>query len=75
MVELIYIPGKPDYLLACKLEALKDKLNEWSREEKGILSLQRSPLLNRMTVMVSIIDCRALDRGRGSCEGNNIYGI
>lgn len=34
--------GKPDCILACKLKALKCKLKEWSREEKGNLSLQNS---------------------------------
>ncbi|XP_047259929.1 uncharacterized protein LOC124892764 [Capsicum annuum] len=52
--------GKLDYLLAYKLKALKGKLKEWSREEKGNLSLQRFTLLSRMTAMDTIIERRAL---------------
>lgn len=58
--------GKPDYLLACKLKALKGKLKEWSREEKGNLSLQRSTWLSRMAAMDIIIERRALTEEEAS---------
>ncbi|KAF3628209.1 hypothetical protein FXO38_04523 [Capsicum annuum] len=34
--------GKPDYILACKLKALKGKLKQWSRQEQGNLKLQKN---------------------------------
>jgi len=45
--------GKPDYILACKLKALKGKLKEWSRYEQGNLKLQKNNLLNQMAVLES----------------------
>uniref|UniRef100_A0A0V0HVN8 Putative ovule protein n=1 Tax=Solanum chacoense TaxID=4108 RepID=A0A0V0HVN8_SOLCH len=58
--EFFCIYRKPDYILACKLKALKGKLKEWSKEEKGNLLLERSILLNKMATLDSIIDNRAL---------------
>ena len=45
--------GKPDYILACKLKALKEKLKEWSRNEQGNLKLQKNNLLNQMVELES----------------------
>lgn len=45
--------GKPDYILACKLKALKEKLKEWSRNEQGNLKLQKNNLLNQMAELES----------------------
>lgn len=29
-----YFHGRPDYILACKMKALKENLKEWSKIEK-----------------------------------------
>lgn len=44
------------------MKALKGKLKEWIKEERGNLSLQRSNLLNKMTTLDSIMDCRVLTK-------------
>ena len=44
---------KPDYILACKLKALKGKLKEWGRNEQGDLKLQKNNLLNHMAELES----------------------
>ncbi|KAG5590941.1 hypothetical protein H5410_041455 [Solanum commersonii] len=51
LVVIIQILGKPDYVLACKLKALKHKLKEWSKEESGNLGLQRKKLLEQLAEM------------------------
>ncbi|XP_015166436.1 uncharacterized protein [Solanum tuberosum] len=33
--------GRPDYILACKMKARKEKLKEWSKIEKGNLQIQK----------------------------------
>lgn len=38
--------GRPDYILVCKLKALKVKLKEWSRTVQGNLGLQKQSILN-----------------------------
>ncbi|WMV46111.1 hypothetical protein MTR67_039496 [Solanum verrucosum] len=40
--------GRPDYVLACKLKALKLKLKEWKQEEGGNLGIQRRRLLEQL---------------------------
>ncbi|KAG5628622.1 hypothetical protein H5410_000339 [Solanum commersonii] len=40
--------GRPDYVLACKLKALKLKLKEWKQEEGGNLGSQRRRLLEQL---------------------------
>jgi len=52
--------GKPDYILACKLKALKGKLKEWSRNEQGNLNLQKNNLLIQMAELDSHLNSRAL---------------
>lgn len=52
--------GKPDYILACKLKALKEKLKEWSKEERGNLQIQKTNLLNKMASLDSLMENRAL---------------
>nr|XP_009804761.1 PREDICTED: uncharacterized protein LOC104249929 [Nicotiana sylvestris] len=52
--------GKPDYILACKLKALKGKLKEWSRSSQGNLALQKTNLLSQIAAFDSIQDIRAL---------------
>ncbi|XP_049394920.1 uncharacterized protein LOC125859265 [Solanum stenotomum] len=52
--------GRPDYILACKMKALKEKLKEWSKIEKGNLQIQRSKLLNKMADLDSLLNKRAL---------------
>jgi len=37
--------GRPDYILACKLRALKSKLKEWRKGEEENLTIQRKKLL------------------------------
>uniref|UniRef100_M1BXT6 Non-LTR retroelement reverse transcriptase n=1 Tax=Solanum tuberosum TaxID=4113 RepID=M1BXT6_SOLTU len=52
--------GRPDYILASKLKALKEKLKEWSRSDQGSLKLQKSRLLNQMADLDSILDSRIM---------------
>ncbi|KAG5576279.1 hypothetical protein H5410_056413 [Solanum commersonii] len=51
--------GRPDYILASKLKALKHKLKEWGRSEQGNLGQQRKSLLEKLAAMENI----ATDRG------------
>jgi len=46
--------GRPDYILASKLKALKHKLKEWSRSEQGNLGQQRKSLLEKLAAMENI---------------------
>ncbi|KAG5622396.1 hypothetical protein H5410_007614 [Solanum commersonii] len=43
--------GRLDYVLACKLKALKHKLKEWRNEESGNLGVQRKKLLEQMAYL------------------------
>ncbi|XP_070040904.1 uncharacterized protein [Nicotiana tomentosiformis] len=52
--------GRPDYILACKLKALKGKLKEWSRSWKGNLGMQKSKLLSQLTCFAVTQQSRAL---------------
>ncbi|XP_060202490.1 uncharacterized protein LOC132630925 [Lycium barbarum] len=50
--------GKPDYILACKLKALKSKLKIWSRSESGNLGSQRRSLLGQMAQLDAVLEER-----------------
>ncbi|XP_070016488.1 uncharacterized protein LOC142182619 [Nicotiana tabacum] len=52
--------GRPDYILACKLKALKGKLKEWSRVYEGNLGLQKSKLLSQLAGFETTQQLRAL---------------
>ncbi|XP_070017179.1 uncharacterized protein [Nicotiana sylvestris] len=52
--------GRPDYILACKLKALKGKLKEWSRSSEGNLGLQKSKLLSQLAGFEATQQLRAL---------------
>lgn len=55
--------GKPDYLLACKLKALKGKLREWSKSCQGNLKAQKSNLLKQLAVLDRVLEVRSLTEG------------
>ncbi|XP_070017166.1 uncharacterized protein [Nicotiana sylvestris] len=40
--------GRPDYILACKLKALKGKLKGWSRSYEGNLGMQKKKMLSQL---------------------------
>nr|XP_033508775.1 uncharacterized protein LOC117273689 [Nicotiana tomentosiformis] len=52
--------GMPDFILACKLKALKSKLKEWSRSETGNLGYQRKKLLSQMAELDEVLGDRIL---------------
>jgi len=52
--------GRPDYILASKLKALKHKLKEWNRSEQGSLGQQRKNVLEKLAVVENIATDRAL---------------
>lgn len=39
---------RPDYILAFKLKAIKDKLKEWSKTTQGNLGLEKASSLNQL---------------------------
>ncbi|WMV15498.1 hypothetical protein MTR67_008883 [Solanum verrucosum] len=64
--------GRPDYIFASKLKALKGKLKEWSRCDQGNLKLQKSRLLNHMADLDSILDSRILTEEEVAKKGETI---
>ncbi|KAG5605938.1 hypothetical protein H5410_027430 [Solanum commersonii] len=52
--------GRPDYILASKLKALKHKLKEWNKSEQGSLGQQRKNVLEKLAVVEKIATDRAL---------------
>uniref|UniRef100_A0A0V0HLY3 Putative ovule protein n=1 Tax=Solanum chacoense TaxID=4108 RepID=A0A0V0HLY3_SOLCH len=52
--------GRPDYVLASKLKALKHKLKEWSRSEQGNLGQQRKNVLEKLATLYNIAIARGL---------------
>ncbi|XP_075077018.1 uncharacterized protein LOC142163778 [Nicotiana tabacum] len=52
--------GRPDYILACKLKALKGKLKGWNRSYEGNLGLQKSKLLSQLADFETTQQLRAL---------------
>lgn len=52
--------GKPDYILACKLKALKCKLKDWSKEVQGNLSSQKKLLLGKLADLDAVLEARIL---------------
>nr|XP_033509991.1 uncharacterized protein LOC117274746 isoform X3 [Nicotiana tomentosiformis] len=52
--------GKPDFILSCKLKALKSKLKEWSRSETRNLGYQRKKLLSQMAELDEVLGDRIL---------------
>ncbi|WMV37016.1 hypothetical protein MTR67_030401 [Solanum verrucosum] len=52
--------GRPDYVLACKMISLKNKLKEWSREVQGNLGIQRKKLLEKLADFDFVVTTRPL---------------
>ncbi|CAN4127918.1 unnamed protein product [Withania somnifera] len=52
--------GRPDFILSCKMKALRSKLKEWSRSTQGNLGLQRKELLEKMTEFKAVMTDRML---------------
>jgi len=52
--------GRPDFVLSCKLKALKHKLKDWSRSEAGNLVIQRKQTLEQLAEMDMILEYRPL---------------
>ncbi|PHT60041.1 hypothetical protein CQW23_02404 [Capsicum baccatum] len=52
--------GRPYFILASKLKALKHKLKEWSRSRQGNLGQQRMGLLEKLASLESIATDRVL---------------
>lgn len=56
----IVCEGRPDFILAFKLKALKDKLREWSKTSQGNLASQKQSVLNQIAELEEVQDQRAL---------------
>lgn len=52
--------GRPDFILAFKLQALEDKLREWSRKSQGNLAFQKQNVLSQIAGLEEVQDQRAL---------------
>ena len=52
--------GRPTYILACKMKALKNKLKEWSKIEQGDLGSQRNTLLWKFVALETVVGIRML---------------
>nr|XP_009781800.1 PREDICTED: uncharacterized protein LOC104230638 isoform X1 [Nicotiana sylvestris]XP_016465708.1 PREDICTED: uncharacterized protein LOC107788542 isoform X3 [Nicotiana tabacum] len=46
--------GRPDYILAFKLKALKAKLKEWSKTMQGNLALRKASVLNQLAELEEV---------------------
>ncbi|KAG5599928.1 hypothetical protein H5410_031298 [Solanum commersonii] len=53
-MELFYFMERPDYILVCKLRALKPTLKKWRKTEQGNLNSQRKKLLGQMGELDSV---------------------
>lgn len=62
LVELITSFRELDYMLACKLKAVKTKLKEWSKSYQGNFSAQKRTLLGQMVELEEILDNRPLKK-------------
>lgn len=56
------IEGRPDYILACKLKALKGKLKERSLSSYGNLEREKAVILNQITELDAIKQQRDLNQ-------------
>ncbi|WMV37865.1 hypothetical protein MTR67_031250 [Solanum verrucosum] len=56
----IFYEGRPDFILAFKLRALKDKLKEWTKTSYGNLAMQKQSMLAKLAELEEIQDQRAL---------------
>lgn len=61
--------GRPDYVLACKMKALKNKLKEWSKSEQGNLGSQRNTLLRNLAALETIAGIRMLTHEETTNKG------
>ncbi|KAF3658095.1 hypothetical protein FXO37_14583 [Capsicum annuum] len=52
--------GRPDYILAFKLKALKDKLREWSKTIQGNLAMQKQSIVGQLVELEEKQDQRLL---------------
>lgn len=52
--------GRPDYILAFKLKALKTKLKEWSKTMQGNLALRKASVLNQLAELEEVHEQRSL---------------
>uniref|UniRef100_A0A0V0IXC5 Putative ovule protein n=1 Tax=Solanum chacoense TaxID=4108 RepID=A0A0V0IXC5_SOLCH len=56
----IVCEGRPDFILAFKLRALKDKLKEWAKTSNGNLAMQKQNILAKLAELEEIQDQRVL---------------
>lgn len=52
--------GRPDYILCCKLKALKGKLKEWSKIVSGNLLVQKVHILSWFSTLDTMMESRVL---------------
>ncbi|WMV15422.1 hypothetical protein MTR67_008807 [Solanum verrucosum] len=58
--------GRPYFILAFKLKALKVKLREWSKSAQGNLALQKQNIVNQLAEFEKVQDQRALEKRRST---------
>ncbi|KAG5580158.1 hypothetical protein H5410_050785 [Solanum commersonii] len=54
------VKGRPDYILVEKLKMLKEKLKEWSRNNRGNWKQRKGDILNQIAALEAIQEQRAL---------------
>nr|XP_016436162.1 PREDICTED: uncharacterized protein LOC107762331 [Nicotiana tabacum] len=64
------IEGRPYYILACKLKALKGKLKEWSNCNFGNLEREKNHILNQITMLDIIQQQRNLNQEEKARKGD-----
>lgn len=57
----IVYEGRPDFILASKLKALKHKLRKWSKTSQGNLATQKQSTLVKLAMLEEIQDQRTLN--------------
>lgn len=53
--------GRPDYILACKLKALKGRLKEWSQSNYGNVEIRKNLILHQISELDAIQQLRGLN--------------
>ncbi|KAG5616485.1 hypothetical protein H5410_016309, partial [Solanum commersonii] len=54
------VNGRPNYILAEKLKMLKERLKEWSRNNRGNWKQRKGDILNQLATLEAIQEQRAL---------------
>ena len=72
MVGVFCITGKLDYILGCKLKALKGKLKESSKTSLGNLGLQKVQILSQLAMLDAVMENRVLTEEESTMKASLI---